>query len=522
MDIRSLNPLGGGGQDKIVARYNSDTDIKRRKEAEKIYHFYHVDLPRIKDYISETMRSSSENVLYIPTNQIGYYRRVGGGGLGIFSEKTCRVMPKVHFRAFNKVVSLSCTLYDYGVDRYLIDPVTGEIDKDQTDLLLELYKEAGIHEKQKEIYEQAYAFNTVHVEPVSRDGKMQINIYSPNNLIAVPKDNNKYEAKELYIIKYRLNDKGSSDKYFVFWSDGEHYEIDSSGKKINVKDGEDENTDGKNPFEKIPLIKFSLHDGEDYFGKGRLDLVEQNIWYDIRQANLMFVEFYQGFGYGYTVNLGQSLDISPNSFVSVDGVKKDDKDPKMEVVKTDAPMTEIKDNIIDFWKLIANASGVKGSDYEGNSKQMSADSKVMDSKEMETMRIKDTGKATTYETEFFYMFRKVHNLNNKDKKDTKKLLKENLVFHIDFMFPTPDLTPADEIKVWEFELDNNLKTYVDYLIKKNPNLNAKKALKMIKGNIKTNDEIRKLVAKGQKTNDQNPPIDPNKEPPIDDGQGGAN
>ena len=53
-----------------------------------------------------------------------------------------------------------------------------------------------------------------------------------------------------------------------------------------------------NPYGELPFCRITFQSSSDYWGEPQQDLIENNIWYDVRESNNMFVEMFQGLGGG--------------------------------------------------------------------------------------------------------------------------------------------------------------------------------------------------------------------------------
>jgi hypothetical protein len=91
-----------------------------------------------------------------------------------------------------------------------------------------------------------------------------------------------------------------------------------------------------------------------------------------------------------------------------------------------------------------------------------------------------------FEAKLYEIVRTVYNTRvSGDKK-----LNDKLHFTADFIEKVTPLNTADNIKKWEFELRQGLKSKVDYLIEDNPDLDIETA----EGILEENERINKKFA----------------------------
>jgi len=66
--------------------------------------------------------------MYNPfTKRLENYDDATGSNIGMFTEKTVNIMPKIHIDLVNKILDMVCTIYNAGADRYLLDS-SGEVE----------------------------------------------------------------------------------------------------------------------------------------------------------------------------------------------------------------------------------------------------------------------------------------------------------------------------------------------------------------------------------------------------------
>jgi len=61
----------------------------------------------------------------------------GSNQVGMFTEKTVKIMPKIHIDLVNKVLDMVCTIYNAGADRYLM--TENKVDESATEKLMSIY-----------------------------------------------------------------------------------------------------------------------------------------------------------------------------------------------------------------------------------------------------------------------------------------------------------------------------------------------------------------------------------------------
>jgi len=455
-------------QDVLIKQETLRKDI-----ATMIYCFYNNNKSAINEYIKEYMMNSAAYDLKVWDSKIHslYPVQDGSNQVGMFTDKTVRIMPKIHIDIVNKVLDLTCTIYNGGVDRYLIKK-DGTIDEEETKKLLDIYNGFDAGMKIPEIYKQGYLFNTVLSQAVYRNDKVDIDIITPNFASVKSKDYD-FTIPEIIMIGKNID----SEDVIVYWSDTEYYYIAGDEKK-------DFGNKNLNPFKSLPFAVCRFNTGSDFWGEPQQDLIENNIWYDIRESNLMFIEMFQGLGVGVGVNLGKqgSLSISPNTLILANDVQEGQIPPSLDFSNTNAPLTELKDNLDYIYRRIGNSKGLSSNSLSNEDVQQSGVAKIMDSQEL--MIKKDTHKEImkTFERDLFEKIKMVNNYYSKNK------IPDDLSFMIDYKEDEPAVSVSDEIQKVNFKLENNLVSILQLVIQDNPDLSTEQAEQLLLDNKAINEK----------------------------------
>ena len=460
------------GYSKLLIRQES----LRKEIATMIYGFYTNNKPLINYYLKQYMTDSGVTDLKVWDSKTRTRTSVPdeSNQVGMFTEKTVNIMPKIHIDLVGKVLDLVCTIYNAGADRYLLNP-DETVNEEATEKLMDAYNLINFPKLMNSIYKQGYLFNTVLVQPVPRNDRIEIDIITPNFCSVVGDDNDFTKAKEIMISKAVGN-----DDLIVYWSDKEHCYIDANDKKKAIKG----NPGMKNPYGKLPFSKLSFNDSSDFWGEPQQDLVENNIWYDVREMNSYFVEMFQGLGVGVGVNLSKNgtISLSPNTMILVDNVSADQVPPSINFSSTGAPLAELRDSLDDFYKRIGNSKGLSAQSMSNDISDQSGISKAYDSAELSIKKDSHKIIMKAFEKELYEKFRLVYNANMKDGFD------EKLTFKVDIVEDEPQINVSEEIAITEFRLNNNMTSIVDLMIKDNPDMNTDEALLRLEENKKLNEK----------------------------------
>jgi len=475
-------------------------EISRKDIATMIYCFYTCNKTAINYYVKSYMLDSGvyDSKAWDPFTKSFQTIPDGSNQVGMFSEKTIKIMPKIHIDIVGKVLDLVCTVYNSGADRYLVEG--NNVNTEWTAKLLEIYNGFNASKLMVDIYKQGYLFNTILVQPVWRNDRIELDIITPNFCSVDSYDNNYEKAKAVMISKAIDN-----QDMIVYWSDKEHYYTDAQGNKLEVKEltgYEEDGTEifitnkGKNPYGELPFAVLRFQYSSDFWGEPQQDLVENNIWYDVQEMNKFFVEMFQGLGVGLGVNLSKTgvVSLSPNTLITVDNVQEDMQSPSLTFSSTGAPLSELRDSIDSFYKRIGNSKGLSSQAMSNEITDQSGISKAYDSAELQIKKDSHKNILKAFEKELFEKIRLVYNYNNKVQ------IPDNLEFRVDIVEDEPMINVSDEIEITTFRLDKNMISIVDLMIKDNPDLQVEEAMKQLELNKQLNEKY--LTLYGKENNNQ--------------------
>ena len=481
---------------------NKQEDIYIRQEslrkdiANMIYCFYTNNKSAINYYLQMYMMNSGvhDTKVWDSVNKRLEAYEDGDSKIGMFTEKTVRIMPKIHIDLVNKIVDMVCTIYNAGADRYLLNP-DGTVNEKQTEILMNIYNGLDIDKKINEIYKQGYLFNCILIQPVFREDKINLDIITPN-FCSVDAYDYDFEKARAVMISKSVNNKDM----IVYWTDSEHYYIDEHNKHIAVTDNEGNmNIAMLNPYGELPFAELRFQSSSDYWGEPQQDLIENNIWYDVRESNNMFVEMFQGLGVGVGVNLGKNTTITnaPNTIILVNDVREDMAKPSLEYASTNAPMSDLRENLDLFYKKIGNSKGLSPQSMSNDVTGQSGVAKAYDSYELTIKKDNHKHIMKQFETVLYEKIKLVYNYHTTGDK-----LSDDVIFKVDIIEDEPQIDVKSEIEKIKFKLDKNIISIVDLMIQNNPDLNTEEAMKLLSENKKINETYFNTNEQSQTTDSQ--------------------
>jgi hypothetical protein len=239
-----------------------------------------------------------------------------------------------------------------------------------------------------------------------------------------------------------------------------------------------------NPYGKLQFAVLRFNESSDFWGEPQQDLIENNIWYDVREMNSYFIEMFQGLGVGLGVNLSKNgtISLSPNTMILVDNVRAEDQTPSINFSSTGAPLSEIRSNLEYFYKLIGNSKGLSSQSMSNEVTDQSGVAKAYDSAEMQIKKDSHKIIMKAFETDLYEKIAMVYNYH------VKETFTDKVSFKIDIVEDEPQINVSEEISIAEFKLNSNMVSILDLMIKDNPDLTTEEAILRLQENKAINEK----------------------------------
>ncbi len=306
--------------------------------------------------------------------------------------------------------------------------------------------------------------------------------------------------------KYYIGKSGEPEEFRIYWTDDKLFMRDTNGNKMNLPvrgsdDARKPRKTDKNPYGIIPFAKFVIEDCEEW-GEGKSDIVNVNEQVNLLLTKLVSRDLIRGEGVMVATNLdldkkGKREDevtevkASVSHPITVEGVREDMVQPRLEYVSTNPQIQAVRDSIDWYIMFIAGLNGLRGADIISEIKDTSDYQKIMDAVDQMELRRDDIEPLRNYEKERFIITKAVNNsyvgtaIGNEFKLKT---IKDDVKLRVDFADVVVHKTPADLIIQRDWELTHGLSTEVEWMMEDNPDLTELEAREEIQKNKKENRE----------------------------------
>jgi hypothetical protein len=346
---------------------------------------------------------------------------------------------------------------------------SGELETDKTldDVLLQ----AKYNMKIKEALKQALFFNVVLVEPVERNGKIEIDIIT-GDTCEVETDALDFNKP----IKVMLSRWDSDKKQIIIlvWTETEHYILDAGGQRYDEWNGKKLG----NPYGVLPFAVLRIREGIDFWGEPNWNLLQSQIEYDINLSNFGWIIDMQSFGVWVANNLDlkEGMKMNPSTVISVKQTDTSQPTGSIECVVPSIQFEALKSNLEFMWKTAMNSEGLSSATSSNETSLQSGVSKGYDEREIEGIR--EDLKNILYYFEID-LLNKIKVVWNKIKSVTP--LKEG-IFDITYSEEKSGETPTDKVARRDSELKYGIKTEIDFIME-DFEVDRDEAIEILKKNL---------------------------------------
>lgn len=352
----------------------------------------------------------------------------------------------------------------------------------------EILEESNIYQREIEWERQSKAFNTILVQPVWVEGKkpyLDFRVHTPAYTVVVTDPLDYTRPIAFYYPTIKEID-GIEQNILVYWSETEHYYVDSLGNKLPVP----ENRDMVNPYGVLPVAVLRRKLGNDFWGEGKWDLVEGSEEVCVQLTNLFYTSVFQAHGQPFGINLhltdGEGNPsrpkLGPDCPILAENVAKDEYPPSFEFLNSNAKLSEVQDLIDWTIKTIQSINGLSPQQYDLQSSIASGISKVIDATDIQEIRQDDLKVLQNFEYDLFDIMKIVNNIHN-----SKKISSD--VFTVKFIEPEVVETQQDKNIKAQVGIANNTLSVVDVVMKENPGMTRQQALEKIALNKEDNEKF---------------------------------
>ncbi len=438
----------------LLAGMRIESLVNRIQLFQKFRAFYDNDFDEIKEWVKDELKSN-------------------------YTEDTLKSLRIRHQDGIQKILRNKVQgIFDNEPSRELYlnaetDSSELETDKTLDDVLLQ----AKYNMKVKEALKQALFFNVVLVEPVERNGKMEIDIITGDSC-EVETDTIDYN-KPVKVMLSRW-DSGAKQMIILVWTEKEHYILDAAGKKYNEWNGKKLG----NPYGVLPFAVLRIREGIDFWGEPCWNLLQSQMEYDINLSNFGWIVDMQSFGVWVANNLDlkEGMKMNPSTVISVKQTDTSQPTGSIECVVPNINFDELKDVLEFMWKTAMNSEGLSAATSSTSATLSSGVAKGYDEREIEGIREDLKNILYYFELDLLNIIRVVW---NKMERETK--LGEG-VFEITYSEEKTGETPTDKVARRDSELKYGIKTEIDFVME-DFEVNRDEAIEILKKNLALSPEM---------------------------------
>lgn len=388
--------------------------------------------------------------------------------------KSSRNIDPVLVNIVKKVVKNLATVYLQDAARQ----VDGS--KRDADIYSSIEDSAALPIKMKLANRYSKLLGTILLRPVWRNGKMDLDVLTPDILDVITGDCPEDLQAVLVTI---FDDSGKANEIqYSLWTPQDVQRLDYRGHVISSE---------PNPYGALPFIPvFSQPPTSDFWLPGANDLIVVQDAINKRLTDLFYTLHFQGSAVAYIKGSKDNkrfsqphstVDIGPGSVLFLP------ENGEVGFASPDAPTDSSLAAVEFLMKQAAVTNGLSAAAMSLTPTQESGISKLVGNAELEEQRRDDIALFARYEEQLFQIFRTVWNAHNPGQE-----MSSSASLRVDFYDPKPTVTATEQIKEWSGLMELGLMSPVDVLIERNPDLTrdmAKAKLLEIRDEIKEFQDI---------------------------------
>ncbi len=344
-------------------------------------------------------------------------------------------------------------------------------DRDRT-IYAEISRSSGLDMKLKMASRYVKLLKTVVLRPVWRNGKMDLDILTPD-ILDVQMGLSPEDLVSVAVTHYGVSER-IEDVTFSVWTPETWRKLNYQGREIES---------GTNPYGVVPFVP--LWDrtpiGGEFWLDGGDDIMSLQEAVNERLVDLLHVIRFQAFGVGFIKGRGgESIDsIDPGSLVELP------ENGELGYAATEAQISETVEAIDKLVKWAAISNGLPASSLSTEPTEESGISKMVSNFELLEMRRDDVALFRTYEQRLFYVMRAVWNAHN-----AGRTMSNSATLLTDFFDPSPQISPKEQAETFDRLLEMGVISPVDVVMERNPDIATREdAMAFL---LKLQDETRQL------------------------------
>jgi len=241
-------------------------------------------------------------------------------------------------------------------------------------------EETNLFDVIQDALQKAEYYNTVILQPVYREGRIQIDVITPDEcIVRTAKDY--LRIKEISVA--RTDENG--EIYASYWSKDNHYIIRTDGEPEAPED----NPNMINPYGLLPFVVFRRRTGKDFWGEPNWALFHEELSYLMSKNDTLMGEYYQKFPLVFGVNyeLGNNVTFSPGEYINANNVSSNiQSPPNIQTLNYGTDWANIRENAKARLQQFYINQGLPASSFSSDKQSLSGDAKEMDEKELEESR----------------------------------------------------------------------------------------------------------------------------------------
>lgn len=407
----------------------------------------------------------------------------------MFSPDTAGVVSKfinTSPNPFKSVITRISRIYQDSPKRIFTGP-----DK-QVDRMEECYDQMGINTKMRKVNQYMNAMNEVVLQPVYRDGKLDLDILTPNTVSVRTNPRNPTVPVGVIINKLRERIPGESrlmppEKYYTVWTDTEHFNLRNN--EIEPVPG---NPNQENPYGVLPFVFLHRVEPEDCFWDETSgdDLFRVTVRAGTRQTLLDYYFTWNSFKQLVIITeeeVPPGITVSPDKAIHIKG-NAESGDSSAEILDFQIRLKELTQDTKEMISTVLDQYGVEMKSFSIQGvNEASGKSLRIRAAFLQQLWKDQSPTFRKAEQDLFELIKRILQVETGENFD-------QLEMDVEFAVPQTYDDKGEDLEHDTKLIEHDLADMVEIFMKRNPDYtNYDEARKKVKEIIKNNKELRDLA-----------------------------
>lgn len=382
-------------------------------------------------------------------------------------------------------INIFTDIIDQISDIYLDDPVrdfsiNGKTEGKKIKEMGEIYDSIKVNQIMGRVNTYINAVNDVFLHPVIRNGKLELDILTPNVVRVITAADNPSEILAILVMRTVQEGDYTFRNDWVVWTKTEHYVLSKDGEVIPIVGNEEM----VNPYGILPfvIVHKKKSDGGFWDETSGDDLFQSTILANVKQA---FIDFYFVWNSFKQISISTDDVLPSGIIISPDKVLQIPEQATANILDFQLKFEALDKTLDAAMSKVSKRYGIDKESF-GGAKELSGRALKIKNQKLEKIRKKQIKIFRDAEKDLLFVIATILNIEG---------FGDYIKMEVDVLFTEPEvfIEPKEELDIQAREIELNLKSAANVYMARNKNIKTKEeAMEHLKEIIKDNNELKEL------------------------------